>query len=195
MAPGNGFMTEFEVIFGKRSDENANRAPESSIRRRSRRPKKGAPRLRRGEEDRRPQEAHPRRYARVDPGGSRTRRQRSRSGRGEAGPRRLESGLPSSSLDLGRRGLRWSPRGLDLRAAEVRSYRSGDCSSIGAGSGLRASGQEMGSRADVRLAWTLSAAQQGLRAPSGVERVDDLCVNDQPHDSAAGTCLNLLNTL
>jgi hypothetical protein len=101
MALANSCMTGGAAMSGWQLASDASPVPASSIANPSKRPKKGAPRVRGAQAGQRPQAASPRRYVRPPPGCRRHSCQCARPGRGHATPRRPPEQVCPAPIDLG----------------------------------------------------------------------------------------------
>src|SRR6266516_542614 len=104
------------------------------------------------------------RHARAAAGGGGPRRQSPGSGRGQAGARQTGGPLPAPGADLGRRRLRRAPGGV---GHEQPRLDPGDCQADRRPARLPGPAQALDRGADLRLARSLPAAQQGLRRTHG----------------------------
>jgi transposase len=107
-ARGRRFIAPCENLCGSGWDENHTLRPSSSIANRSKRPKKGASRVRRGEESQRQEEAYPYGHTRTPPQGEGSSRRYSRPGWCPYFAERREGSVPASFAAV--RGWR-IPRG------------------------------------------------------------------------------------
>jgi len=157
MERGKNFMMRSAAICERPTERNGARRRASLIHNRSRRPKKGAPWLRRGEESLGPQEAHPRRHARTDLGRRRSRGRRPGSRRCETRSESPHRRLSPDPRDLGRWWVRRRLDRLGRNNSNSIVDTSRDRQTFGPLPRIQGSSKTVDCRTNVRLVESLSA--------------------------------------